>query len=282
MDLGLRDKVVFITGASGGLGQSLAESFAAEGARLALQAHHHLPELRAFAQAHLPAARTLVIGADVTDSQQVQAAIQQTLERFGRVDICVVNAGVWAEDSLRLDEMTIDRIRHTLEVDLFGAIWTARAFLRSLAAHPPEKEQRGASITFIGSTAGRFGERGHCDYSAAKAALYGLVRTLKNEIVALDPYGRVNMVEPGWTLTPMTREELGSPDNVRRILRTMPVRQIARAVDIARAVLFLSSPLAARHVSGEILTVAGGMEGRIQWEPGQIDVAEVQGRLEQE
>jgi len=282
MDLGLQEKVVFITGASGGIGQALAEGFAAEGARLSLQAHHHLRELRLFAEKRLPPGQTLVVGADVTHPEQVQTAVQETVERFGRVDVCVVNAGIWWEESLRLDEMTIDRVRHTLEVDLLGAIWTARAFLRAVAARPPEGAQQGVSMTFIGSTAGRFGERGHCDYSAAKAALYGLVRSLKNEIVALDPYGRVNMVEPGWVLTEMSRHALRSPANVQRILRTMPIQQIALPADIARAVLFLSSPFTARHVSGEILTVAGGMEGRIQWEPGQIDIPAVKRRLEQD
>ncbi|MFH1143958.1 MAG: SDR family oxidoreductase [Candidatus Eisenbacteria bacterium] len=280
MDLDLRERVVFITGASGGLGQALADSFAAEGARLALQAHRHLRELRVFTEAHLQPDRTFVVGADVSDPAQVHAAFSQTIERFGRIDICIVNAGIWWEDSLRLDEMTTDRVRHTIAVDLLGAIWTARSFMRSLAADPPAESRRGASMTFIGSTAGRFGESGHADYSASKAALRGLVRSLKNEIVSLDPYARVNMVEPGWVLTPMTHTALQAPETVQRIIRTMPIQQIARPIDIARAVLFLSSPRAARHISGEILTVAGGMEGRIQWEAGEIDVAAIQRRME--
>jgi 3-oxoacyl-[acyl-carrier protein] reductase len=282
MDLGLKDRVVLITGASGGLGRALAEAFLAEGCLLALQGHRHLQELRTFAQTHLCAERVLVLGADVTEPAQVETAVAATLERFGHLDVCIVNAGIWWEESSRLDEMTVERIRHTIAVDLMGAVWTVRAFLRALASAPPPESRRGASATFIGSTAGRFGEKGHSDYSASKAALYGLVRSLKNEIVALDPYARVNMVEPGWTLTPMTRETLKSAKSLERIVGTMPLQQVARAEDIARAVLFLSSPLAARHISGEILTIAGGMEGRIQWEPGQIDVSAIRSRLEHE
>lgn len=280
MDLGLKDRVVFITGASGGLGRALAEAFLAEGSLLALQAHRHLDELRAFAAERLPPDRALVLGADVSQPEQVQNAFAEAVGHFGRVDICIVNAGIWWEESLRLDEMTIDRIRHTVNVDLLGAIWTVRAFLRALASGPPHDPRAGASATFIGSTAGRFGERGHSDYSASKAALYGLVRSLKNEIVSIDPYARVNMIEPGWTLTPMTRETLRAASAVKRIVRTMPLQQIARPEDIARAALFLSSPLAARHVSGEILTIAGGMEGRIQWEPDQIDVDAIERRMQ--
>jgi 3-oxoacyl-[acyl-carrier protein] reductase len=134
----------------------------------------------------------------------------------------------------------------------------------------------------VGSTAGRFGEAGHCTYSVAKAGMYGLLRTLKNEIVALDPYGRVNMVEPGWTVTPMASAALEQAGVIEGVLRTMPLRQLARVEDIARAVLTLSSPRLSRHISGQRVTVAGGMEGRVQWAPEEIDPAAVRARLNQD
>jgi 3-oxoacyl-[acyl-carrier protein] reductase len=115
----------------------------------------------------------------------------------------------------------------------------------------------------------------------SKTGLYGLLRSLKNEIVTLDPYGRVNLVEPGWTATEMARPTLEQPGRVERIVRTMPLRQIARPADIARAVVFLCSPLAARHISGETLTVAGGMEGRVVWESDQVDAPAVRRRIDE-
>lgn len=270
MDLGLRDRVVFITGASGGIGGALATSFAEEGAKLVLHGHHHFAELRERAMSRWPAERTLLLGFDVSDPEQTSQAMSAAAARFGRVDVCIANAGIWPSTTERLDELAAERFRRTIEVDLLGAAWTARAFMRTLAATAP-RDDCGASLLFIGSTAGRFGERGHSDYSAAKAGLYGLVRSLKNEIVTIDPRGRVNMIEPGWTMTEMARDALKAPDALTRVARTMALRQVARANDIAQAALFLSSPAAAAHVSGEVLTIAGGMEGRLLWERREID-----------
>jgi 3-oxoacyl-[acyl-carrier protein] reductase len=103
--------------------------------------------------------------------------------------------------------------------------------------------------------------------------------SLKNEIVRLDPYARVNLVAPGWTVTHMVRAELSQPGVIENVTRTMALGQLARAVDVARSVLFLASPLASRHISGETLTVAGGMEGRSLWKSGEIDEAAVRARL---
>ena len=279
MDLGLKDRVVFITGASGGIGCALAEVFAAEGARLALHAHSSYEALRAHARKRWEPDRVLALQGDVAQPADVQAAMTATVERFGRVDICIANAGIWPEAAERLDEMSPERLRKTLDINLLGAIWTARAFMSALARTGPRSDGHGASLTFIGSTAGRFGEKGHADYSISKVGLYGLVRTLKNEIVALDPFARVNMVEPGWTATPMATASIEKPGGLAQVLRTMPLQQIARAEDIAQAVLFFSSGVAARQVTGEVLTVAGGMEGRVQWEASEINEDNVRRRL---
>ena len=129
------------------------------------------------------------------------------------------------------------------------------------------------------ATAARVGERGHSDYATAKAGLAGLMESLKNEIVDLDPYGRVNIVEPGWTVTHMARPVLDQPGVIAGVVRTMPLRQLGRAVDVARAAAWLSSPLAARHVSGQVVSVSGGMEGRVRWEQDAVDEDAVRARL---
>jgi len=280
MDLGLTDRVALITGASGGIGQALAEAFAAEGARLALVAFRQWAALEARVADGWPCApeRALALPADVSDPAQIEAAMRQAEARFGRVDHCVVNAGIWVPRAERLDAMAPARARATLEVNLFGALWTARAFLQSLVRTGPRAAGEGASLTFIGSTAGRFGERGNVDYAASKAALYGIVRSLKNEIVTIDPGARVNLIEPGWTVTAMARGALTAPDAIPRIARTMALRQLATGADIAHAAVFLASPTAARHVSGEVLTIAGGMEGRLLWEEAEIDAAAIRRR----
>jgi 3-oxoacyl-[acyl-carrier protein] reductase len=276
MDLKLTNKVVFISGAAGGIGRALADAFAAENARLVLHAHQSYEALRAHAGRRWSPERVFAVQADVSRPAEVDAAMEQGVAHFGRVDVCVVNAGIWPPEHETLAEISLERLRTTLEVNLFGAIWTCRAFLNALRRTGPRLGGEGASITLIGSTAGRFGERGHADYSISKAGLYGLVRSLKNEIVTLDPRGRINMVEPGWTVTPMAAQTLAEPGAITAALRTTALRQLASPEDIARAVLFLSSPDAARHITGEVLTVAGGMEGRVLWDPADIDERAIQ------
>jgi 3-oxoacyl-[acyl-carrier protein] reductase len=144
-------------------------------------------------------------------------------------------------------------------------MWTARAFLTALRRVGPRPDGHGASLIFIGSTAGRFGEAGHAEYAATKAALRGLMLSLKNEIVHVDPWARVNLVDPGWTVTPMAQAELEKTGQIPQITRTMPLRRVASPEDVAGAVLFFASPALSRHVSGEAITVAGGMEGRVLW-----------------
>jgi 3-oxoacyl-[acyl-carrier protein] reductase len=279
IDTALSGKTVLVTGAAGGIGRALAEAFAEEGASLLLTAHAGYDALHGWLAGQPWSGRALAARADVTRPAELARAAAEGVERFGRLDACIVNAGVWPPDDLRLDELPEERLRSTIDINLLGALWTVRAFFGALKRTGPRPDGQGASVTFIGSTAGRFGERFHVDYSVTKAALRGAVLSLKNEIILLDPYGRVNMVEPGWTVTPMAEPALAEPGTIERVLRTTPVRQLARPEDIARAVVFLSSPALARHVSGETLTVAGGMEGRVQWDPGQIDPARVRARL---
>lgn len=279
IEAALDGKVVLVTGAAGGIGWSVAEAFAAEGASLLLTANDHAEALESAVAAASFRERALACRADVTRPSELERAVAAGLRRFGRLDACVVSAGIWPSEDLRLDEMPEQRLRRTVEVNLLGALWTVRAFFGALARTGPRADGQGASVTLIGSTAGRFGERFHVDYSVSKAALRGAVLSLKNEIVLIDPFGRVNMVEPGWTVTAMAESSLAGPGAIERVLRTTPVRQLARPEDIARAVLFLSSPALARHVTGEILTVAGGMEGRVQWRSEEIDPERVRSRL---
>jgi 3-oxoacyl-[acyl-carrier protein] reductase len=138
---------------------------------------------------------------------------------------------------------------------------TARGYLRHV------RERGEGSLVLVASTAGQFGEAGHADYAAAKAAIaYGLARSLKNEVVRDVPNARVNVVSPGWTLTPMAEDAL-TPETLKTITATMPLKKVATPQDIARAIVWLTSPAASGHVTGEVVTVAGGMEGRLLNDP---------------
>jgi 3-oxoacyl-[acyl-carrier protein] reductase len=278
MDLGLSGRCVLITGASGGIGRALAETFAAEGASLALCGRERTAELEDYVAGRPWRDRARCFRADLAAPGEVDELLDRARSAFGRVDVAVANAGRWPREDRLLHEIDEARVRATLDDNLLGPLWTARAFLRTLAATGPRDGGEGASLCFVGSTAGRFGERGHSDYAAAKSALVGLMLSLKNEIVRVDPFARVNLVEPGWTVTHQVREALERRGAIEGALRTMALRQLARASDVARAVAFLSSPAAARHLTGQTVTVAGGMEGRSLWGPEDVDEAAVRGR----
>ena len=170
--------------------------------------------------------------------------------------MCAAVAGVWPTADEPAWQLSLERWEATLRSNLTATFLTARAFLR-------EVERIGhGSLVLVGSTAGRFGEAGHADYAAAKSAIQvGLLLSLKNEIVRVALNARVNAVAPGWTYSPMTRGALDQ-DVVDRVTRTMALRKVAMADDIARAVVVLASDELSGHITGEVVTVAGGMEGR--------------------
>lgn len=257
MRSGLDGHVVLITGASGGIGSETARAFAEEGARLVL--HYNSNREGAEALAKELGSETVVVQADVSDESAVEAMYAKALGAFSRLDALVVNAGIWIADEVPVHAMTLEQWRRTMDADLTGAFLSCRGFLRHVADVPRDD----ASIVLVASTAALFGEENHTDYASAKAAMaYGMTRSLKNEIVRIAPRGRVNCVCPGWVDTPMAAASMEDPTAIPRVTATMALRKIAQPADVARAIVFLTSPLLAGHLSGTIMPIAGGMEGR--------------------
>lgn len=258
MDLGLADTGVLVTGGSGGIGSATARAFAAEGARVAVHFHRN----RAAAEELAGELGGVALGADLRDEAQTDALVGGARDALGRLDVCVANAGVWPRDDVTVADMTLERWRETIAANLTATFLTARAFARHV------RDTGGGALVMVASTAGVFGEAGHADYAAAKAAIaYGLALSLKNELVRTAPGARVNVVAPGWTVSPMTARDL-DPATVSRVTATMALEKVATTDDIARAIVMLASPVAAGHVTGEVVTVAGGMEGRLLRDPG--------------
>ncbi|HVS16661.1 MAG TPA: SDR family oxidoreductase [Thermoanaerobaculia bacterium] len=261
MESGLRGSKTLVTGAAGGIGSAVARALAVEGADVALHyrtaaeaAGHLRDELQ---DRHGVLAPPLP--ADLREELEVDRMFGFAISALGLLDGLVVNAGVWPEESVPIARMSLDQWRDTLAVNLTGAFLCCRAFLRHLEDAPRES----ASIVLIGSTAGIFGEEGHGDYAATKAALGGLTLTLKNEIVRICPRGRVNLVHPGWVATPMAEKALEDTARVARLTSTMALRKVATPEDVAAATVFLLSERLAGHLSGVSLPIAGGMEGRL-------------------
>jgi 3-oxoacyl-[acyl-carrier protein] reductase len=251
METGLREKRVLVTGASGGIGGACARAFASEGCAVVL--HYHRGRDRAEALAEELGGASSVVGADLTD----EADVDRLFAVAGRLDVCAAVAGVWPREDMPVWDLPLERWRATLDANLTATFLTARGFLRGVA-----KLGHG-SLVLVGSTAGIFGEAGHSDYAAAKSAIvHGLLLSLKNEVVRVAPSARVNAVCPGWTYSPMTRGEVDD-DVLERVTRTMALRKIARPEDVAYQVVVLASDELSGHVTGQIVTVAGGMEGRL-------------------
>jgi len=253
MDTGLAGKGVIVTGGAGGIGSAVSRAFGAEGAKVAI--HYRTSKDAAVALA--AEIDGIAVGADLRNPPDVEALFSATLEGLGRLDVCVANAGTWPREDVSIWELDLDRWRATVDSNLTTTFLTARAFLRHAA------ESGSGALVLIGSTAGIFGEAGHSDYAAAKGAIVsGLLLSLKNEAARIGTGVRVNAVAPGWTVTPMIGEKGLDPDHVATVTSTMSLKKLGRPEDVAAQVVVLASDRISGHISGQVVTVAGGMEGR--------------------
>ena len=276
METGLKGKVVVVTGASGGIGSAIARRFADEGAHLVL--HYNRGRASAFALRReltgsgRSGVEAVSLQADLSREADTVRLFKEAIRRFGRVDTLIANAGFWEIPDVPLHAMSLKQWRRTMDGILTTTFLSLREFLRLV------RKQKQGNAVLIASTAGVFGEAGHADYATGKAGIaYGLTRTLKNEIVRIAPHtrdycgGRINCICPGWTIVPRSAAALSNKQKLQRVAATMALPQIARPDDMAYAAVFLSSDKLARHITGQTLVIAGGMEGRQLWSPDEID-----------
>ncbi|MDB6024723.1 MAG: Short-chain dehydrogenase/reductase [Verrucomicrobiales bacterium] len=273
MNSELKGKVVLVTGASGGIGSAIAKQFAGEGAKLVLHYHRNVTRIRKLAS-ELEGTESIIVRANLTSEADVKRLFATAVKTFGRVDTLVANAGSWETSDVPVHEMSLKQWRTTMDNVLTATFLSTREFLKIVA-----KQKRGNAV-LIASTAGVFGEAFHADYASAKAAMaFGMVRTLKNEMPRIAPHtaeycgGRINCVCPGWTVVPRNEAKLTDAKVVQKVTATMALPQIARPDDIAHSVVFLSSDKLARHITGQTLVIAGGMEGRLLWQPDEVNSA---------
>ena len=241
------NQVAVVTGAGRGIGHAIAVRLAREGARVAsvsrteANAQKTADEINAL---RADAAKAYAV--DVADQVAVQKAAAQILEDFGRVDILVNNAGV-TRDGLSM-RMSLDDWDTVLNTNLKGAFTLTQALMRSMI------KQRSGRIINISSIAGLTGNAGQANYSASKAGLIGLTKTLARELASRGI--TVNAVAPGLIETDMTT--VLSEEIRQAILQKVPLGKLGEPDDIAGAVAYLASP-EAKYITGQVLTVDGGM-----------------------
>tara|TARA_Y100001934_G_scaffold158340_1_gene189410 strand:+ start:1617 stop:2381 length:765 start_codon:yes stop_codon:yes gene_type:complete len=253
METGLEDKVVLVTGGAGGIGKTICRKFSEEGARVAVHFHTSSEEASSLA--------TEIGGAsfyaDLRIPSESDEMIHEIVSQMGAIDVCVANSGSYPPDSRPMWEIEEKRWNSTIMSNLGVTANTCRSFLSHAS-------RRGSgSLVLVGSTAGVYGEAGHSDYAAAKGAINtGLLLSLKNDVSQLGSV-RVNAVAPGWTLTEKKAESGLDEEVMERAKSTMALKKLATPEDVAMAILALSSDEVSGHITGQVIEVAGGMEGRL-------------------
>ncbi|KAI0084313.1 hypothetical protein BDY19DRAFT_987554 [Irpex rosettiformis] len=271
MNLKLENVHVLVTGASGGIGLETARQFLEQGAKVS--AHYRSqPSTLGALITEFGQGRVQPVRADLTKEEEVVQLFSEASRTYGPVQVIIVNHGYWPPEDVPIIRMTLDQWNSTVSTDLTSSFLVVREYLRQLETASDILKDK-AAVVLIGSTAGKYGEAGHADYAASKSAMmYGLTLSLKNEIVKIAPRGRVNCVAPGWVRTPMAGTALENPSVVYQALATTPLRKVAEPIDIATQVVLLSSSAVSGHVTGQVLMVEGGMEGRLLNRPEDIQV----------
>ena len=243
----LEGKVALITGAARGIGKAIALRFAQEGADVAFTdlvineaAEQTVAEIGAYGH------KVKAYASNAASFEGAHAVVEEILKEFGHIDILVNNAGI-TKDGLML-RMTEDQWDAVLTVNLKSAF----NFIHALT--PVMARQRGGSIISMSSVVGVSGNAGQCNYSASKAGLIGLTKSIAKE---MGPRGiRANCIAPGFIISDMTA---ALPDDVReQWVKTIPLRRGGTPEDVANVALFLASDLSS-YVSGQVIHCCGGM-----------------------
>ncbi|KAI0041680.1 NAD-P-binding protein [Auriscalpium vulgare] len=280
MDLDLAGVHVLVTGANGGIGLETTRVFLEQGAKVTAHYRSSSASLLPLLAVYGPTALRLE-SAELSHEDEVINLFGRfrspSSSDFGRVEIAVVNHGVFKPEDVAVKDMTLTQWEGTFAANLTSSFLVAREYLRALEEGVKEsgvingRFGERAAIVFVGSTAGKYGQHGHADYAAGKSAMmYGLTLSLKNEIVKVASKGRVNSVAPGWVKTPMAHDALKNSSTVYRALATTPLRKVAEASDVANQIVVLASAKVSGHVSGQVVMVEGGMEGRVLNTPAEL------------
>jgi len=242
----LANQIAVVTGAGRGIGRAIALKFATEGADVVCVSRTQENSEKVAAEIRALGHRAWAFAVDVADAAAVSAAAEKILAEAGKVDILVNNAGVTRDGLLmRMSDADWDTV---LDTNLKGAFLVTKAFSRAMI------KARTGRIINVSSVIGLIGNAGQCNYAASKAGLIGFTQSAAKELASRGI--TVNAIAPGFIETDMTSEL--KPEMREAILKQIPLGSFGSAEDIAGAALYLAGP-AARYVTGQVLTVDGGM-----------------------
>lgn len=244
----LADKVAVVTGAGRGIGSAIALTLAREGAKVVVNYSRSAESAEGVvAQIRAAGGEAVAVQANIAVPAEAEALIKSAQENFGRIDILVNNAGITRDKLImRMSEEDWDAV---LDTNLKGTFLCAKA-----AAIMMLKQKSSGVIVNVGSVIGKVGGAGQANYSAAKAGLVGLTKSMAKELGSRNI--RVNAVAPGFIETEMT--EVLKPEYRETILKQIPLGRLGASEDVARVVAFLCSEDAA-YVQGEVISIDGGL-----------------------
>lgn len=243
---GLQGRIALVTGASQGIGRACALALAADGATVALAARNEAKLAEVQADIEAAGGTAAVFALDVANEASIKTGAKAVLERFGKVEILVNNAGITRDGLvLRMKRADWDDV---LATNLTGAFLLTQALLAAML------KNRWGRIINISSVVGRTGQAGQMNYAATKAGLIGMTRSLAREVASRGV--TVNAVAPGYVETPMTA--VLNEAQTAAMMATIPLGRAGTDVDIAHAVTYLASE-GAGYVTGHVLDVNGGM-----------------------
>ena len=246
--LGLAGKVAIVTGGSRGIGKAVVALLSSFGTKVVVNYVKEEDAATATAaMARESGAEAVAIQADVSRLADAERLVSETLERFGRIDFLICNAGIW--EGTQVESIPEELWDKTIDINLKGTWSVCRA------AVPSMKQQKSGRIVIISSTAGQRGEANVSNYAASKGGQISFMKSLSTE---LGPFGiNVNCVAPGWVETEMTTDVLNDPARLESIRKEIPKGRVATPEDIAGPVVFLCSAWA-DHITGDVLSVNGG------------------------
>jgi 3-oxoacyl-[acyl-carrier protein] reductase len=246
--LNLQNRVALVTGGSRGIGRAVVQRLAEHGVHTVVNyIHDKSAAEETVKNAKAKGSEAIAIQANVALHDEAFHLVQQTVERFGRLDILVCNAGIWK--GAAVDEISEEVWDEVIDINLKGT-WTV-----CKAAVPRMKHQHFGRIVLVSSTAGQRGEANVSNYAASKGGQISFAKSLATELAENEI--TVNVVAPGWVDTDMNVEVFAQEHTRSRIEGSIPLERIATADDIAFPIVFLCSDWA-KHITGEVLNVNGG------------------------